>query len=437
MKIIELLNAYIWNFPMLILLLGTHLFFTIRLKFVQKDVFKGIRYSISKDKSNPDGLSGFAALATTLAATLGTGNIIGVSTAIALGGPGAVLWCWLTGILGMATTYAECFLSSIYRVKSASGSYVGGPMYILEYGLNAKKLAIIYALCTLIASFGVGCTTQSNAISTTGESLWNWSPFIVGFCIAIPVGLVIIGGVQSIGKVCTKLVPAMGAFYLTGCLILLVMNHDYILSSIVLIGRSAFQPTAIAGGTIASSLQTAARFGIARGLFTNESGLGTAGIAAASANTANPKRQALISMTATFWDTVVMCAITGLVIVTNLEKNPTSIQNYSNGELTTAAFEALPYGTTLLGIAIIAFAVATLIGWSYFGEKATEYLFGSKGIPLYQLFYIVMIFIGAIMSLNLVWELTDLINAFMAIPCLIGILLLQNKVRVSHTHPSK
>lgn len=415
------MNHYLWNFPMLVILLGTHLFFTFRTKCIQKNVFKGIKYSIQPENSGNGDLSSFAALATTLAATLGTGNIIGVSTAIALGGPGALLWCWITGILGMATTYVECYLSIVFRKKTNHGTYLGGPMYFLEHGLHQKGMAIFYAVCTLIASFGVGCTTQSNAISTTASSLWNTSPYLVGFAVAIPVGLVLVGGIKSIGNVCTKLVPAMGAFYILGCVIIMIQGADLILPAITLIIEAAFQPSALAGGMLGSTLQTACRYGIARGLFTNEAGLGTAGIAASTAMTDQPKRQALIGMTATFWDTVVMCAVTGIVIVMVLIQNPSIVTQYGIGEYTTAAFASLPFGTYILGISLIAFALATLLGWYYFGEKATDYLFGRKGIKFYQTIYIVMIFVGAIMSLELVWELTDFINAFMALPCLVGL----------------
>lgn len=428
-SILKYMNQLLWGFPMLVLLLGTHFLFTFRLKFIQKKIGKAVKFSIQPDSSKEGGLSSFASLATTLAATLGTGNIIGVSTAIALGGPGAIFWCWLTGILGMATSYAECYLSILFRKKNKDGHFTGGPMYVIENGLHKKGLALFYSVGILLASFGVGCTTQANSITNTTWSLWKLSPYVVGFIVAIVTGLIIIGGIQSIGKVCTKLVPAMAGFYLVSCFYLLIMNHDYIISSIILIIQSAFVPRAMAGGFAASSLKSAARFGIARGLFTNEAGLGSAGIAAAGANTKNPKRQALISMTATFWDTVVMCAITGLVIVSNIIKFPSSIEGVSSAGLTTAAFAAIPYfGKPFLGISLIAFAMATLIGWSYFGEKAMEHLFNGKGIKLYQTCYIVMIFIGSIMSLDIVWELTDFINALLAIPNLFALIALRKLI---------
>ncbi len=426
------INNFLWGIPMPVLLFGTHIYFTLHLKGVQKHIGKAVKLSVTPDHSAEGDLSGFASLTATLAATIGTGNIVGISTAVYLGGPGAIFWCWLTGVLGMATAYAECFLGVLYRRKTSDGSYLGGPMYALEYGLNKKWLAVLFCIFTLMASYGVGCSTQARAVTETARTLWNLPEYIVGMIVAIMVGLVIVGGVKSIGKICSKLVPAMGAFYIFGCIILLILCYQYILPALRLIVVSAFVPSrlpaAVAGGFIGSTLKSAARYGIARGLFTNEAGLGSAAIAAAGAKTSHPSKQALISMSATFWDTVIMCAITGLVIVTNLLKSPASVEGYSFAELTTAAFDAIPLGNILLGLSLIAFAVATLIGWSYFGEKAVEYLFGKSGINTYRLCYIVMIFIGSIMSLELVWEVTDLVNALMAAPNLICLFLLRKEI---------
>lgn len=427
------INQFLWGIPMPLMLFGAHIYFTVHLKGVQKHIGKAIRLSVTPDSSESEGdLSGFASLTATLAATLGTGNIVGISTAVALGGPGAILWCWLTGILGMATSYAECFLGVLYRRKTIDGSYIGGPMYALEFGLNKRWLAILFCIFTLIASYGVGCSTQARAVTETVYTLWGLPEYAVGMTIAVIVGLVIVGGIKTIGGICSKLVPAMGFFYMAGCLVILIMNSSYLLQAILFILRSAFLPSqlpaAVAGGFIGSSIRSAARYGIARGMFTNEAGLGSAAIAAAGAKTSHPSRQALISMSATFWDTVVMCAITGLVIVTNLMKHPESAASYSYAEFTTAAFDILPFGSRILGLSLIAFAIATLIGWSYFGEKAVDYLFGKSGINNYRLCYIVMIFIGSIMSLDLVWELTDFINALMAIPNLICLFLLRKKI---------
>lgn len=432
MEFLKNINNLLWGIPLPVLLFGSHLYYTFKLKGVQKHIGRAIRISFCPDKAGDGDLSGFAALSATLAATIGTGNIVGISTAVALGGPGAILWCWFTGILGMATTYAECYLGVKYRRKTSDGTYIGGPMYALEDGLNQKWLAVIFCLFTLIASYGVGCSTQARAVTQTMRSLWGLPEYAVGLVVAICVGLVIVGGIKSIGRICSKLVPAMSIFYILGCVLLLIINIPYLPAAIRFIFHSAFHPAklpaAVAGGFIGSTIKSAARYGIARGLFTNEAGIGTAAIAASGAKTSKPGRQALISMSATFWDTVVICAITGLVIVTNLIKRPRSAQGYSFAELTTAAFDALPYGKVLLGLSLVAFAVATLIGWSYFGEKAVEYLFGKSGISTYRICYIVMIFIGSILSLELVWELTDLVNAFMALPNLVCLYFLRKQV---------
>lgn len=429
LSVIKDINKLLWNGPMLIILLSTHLFLTIRLKFIQKKIGKGIRLSIKPSSSSEGETSSFAALTTTLAATLGIGNIIGVSTAVALGGPGAILWIWLTGVLGMATTYAECYLGIRYRRTAKDGTCSGGPMYVMEYGLHSKPLAVLYCFLTLAASYGVGCSTQSNAITDITKDLWGFSPYPVGFITALFTGLVIIGGIKSIGNICTKLVPAMGIFYILACVVLLVLNYRFLMPAVSLIFRSAFLPNAMMGGFIGSTIKTAARYGIARGLFSNEAGIGTAAIAAASAKTENPHNQALVSMSATFWDTVVMCAITGLVIVCNIIKDPLSVKGASASELTTIAFQQIPFGGYILGFSIIAFAAATLIGWSYFGEKAVVYLFGKEGIGTYRICYIVMIFVGAILSLEFVWELSDLINAFMIIPNVLSIWLLFKQIK--------
>lgn len=432
LSVLSSLNRFIWGVPMPFLLLGVHIYFTLHLKGVQRYIGKAVRISVKPDSTGDGDISGFAALTATLAATIGTGNIVGVGTAVALGGPGALFWCWLTGLLGMATSYAECFLGVLYRKKTADGTYIGGPMYAIEHGMGLKWLAVLFCLFTLMASYGVGCSTQARAVTETANTLWKLPEYLVGFVIATLVGLVIVGGIKSIGKICTKLVPAMGLFYLIACIVILIINREYLIPGIRTIMRSAFLPSklpaAVAGGFIGGSLKLAARYGIARGLFTNEAGLGSAAIAAAGAKTSNPSRQALISMSATFWDTVVMCAITGLVIVTNILKSPSSLEGYSFTELATAAFAPIPYGRTALGISLIAFAIATLIGWSYFGEKAAEYLFGKSAVNTYRLCYIVMIFIGSIMSLKLVWELTDFVNALMAIPNLICLLMLRKKI---------
>ena len=356
---------------------------------------------------------------------------MGVSTAIAIGGPGALFWCWITGILGMATCYAECYLSVLLKKQKPDKTYVGGPMYVLEKGLHCRGLGIVYALCALFAAFGVGCTTQSSAITEAVNTIAPVSPHIIGILAAFTAGLVILGGVKSIGKFCTRMVPALGFFYIACCLYLLILNRDFLLSGISLIVSSAFRTKAAAGGFIGSTLQSAARFGIARGLFTNEAGIGTAAIAAASSETRDPRRQSLISMTAVFWDTVVMCAVTGLVIVTNIQKNPASIRGFGSASLTSAAFTYLPFGgAPLLSLALVAFAITTLIGWCYYGERAVEYLFGETGIISYHLCYIVMIYIGAVLPMDLVWGFTDLINGIMVFPNVLALFALRKKIHI-------
>ncbi len=449
--LLKSINELLWGTPLLCVLLGTHLFFTFRLGFIQKHTFHAIRLSIHSNDSNyattaneKHGFSGFGALATTLAATLGTGNIVGVSTAVYYGGPGAVFWCWVTGILGMATTYAECFLSVKYQqkepLKSDSSSniqsnhYYGGPMYILKDGLHNRWFAGFYAFCVCISSFGAGCTTQSNSLAETASYLWHLPPWFIGMITAILVGFVLIAGFSSIEKFCIKLVPIMGVLFLSTSVVILLLNYQFLWDSLVLIISSAFSPNAVSGGLLGGmvgySIKTAARYGIARGLFTNEAGLGTAGITAAG-STATPISQALISMTATFWDTVVCCAITGLVIITNMLRFPESVAEISGGNLVNAAFEIIPYiGTPILGVCMVLFALATLIGWSYMGQQAFAYLFHQKGTKIYQTIYLVMIFLGAVMSLDFVWELTDIINFFLVIPNLIALYGLRKEIEI-------
>lgn len=429
MSYLKAFNNFLWSYPILLLLIGTHIIFTIRLKLPQCKVFYGIRLSVKNESEDGNSLSGFAALATTLAATLGTGNIVGVSLAVAMGGPGAVFWCWVTGILGMATSYAECYLSLIYRKQIDKNTYVGGPMYVLRDGLHKKWLGIIYALCTIVASLCVGCATQANAMTEATTKTWSLSPILVGMIASVLCGFVIIGGIKTIGNVCSKIVPIMGFGYIFCCFILLFINSRYIGSALTLILSSAFQSKAATGGFAGFTAQMAARHGIARGLYTNEAGMGSAAIAAGHANTKSPKKQALIQMTATFWDTVIMCAITGLVIVIEGVKNPYAFTNCTSGSYTTIAFSDLPYGSTILTIALIAFAMATLIGWSFFGERALEFLCNGRYKRTYQIAYLVMIFLGAIMSLDVVWEMTDLINAFILIPNIIALFLLRKKIK--------
>ncbi len=429
MAYLESVNNLLWGFPLIILLMGTHIYFTLRLKFPQKKLWYAIRLSLRATDDNGQNLSPFSALATTLAATLGTGNIIGVSTAVALGGPGAILWCWLTGILGMATAYSECYLSVLFRQKRPDGTYVGGPMYVLKNGLHNKNLGGFYALCTLVAAFGVGCTTQANSVTQATSATFHLSPHLVGILLALVTGLAILGNVKVIGSLCERMVPAISFVYLFGCLLLLLLYRHQFPSACLWIIKDAFGLSAITGGLAGGALQHAIRYGIARGLFTNEAGIGTSAIAAASSHTTNPQVQAYVSMTAVFWDTVVMCLITGLVIVSNMLYDPASVCGVAETDLTAAAFSHLPYvGNAFLTVSLCAFAITTLIGWSYFGEKATEYLVGKKGIPYYKFVYIIMIYLGAVIPMHLVWECTDLINGLMVFPNLLALYCLQRQI---------
>ncbi len=430
MAVLEQINDLIWGFPLLVLLMGTHIYFTLRLHVPQRNLIYALKLSLGKADNTDSNLSPFSALATTLAATLGTGNIIGVSTAVALGGPGAILWCWITGILGMATAYAECYLSVLFRSKNEEGTYVGGPMYVLKNGLHNKVLGGFYALCTLVAAFGVGCTTQANSVTQAAAASFHLSPHPVGIALAFLTGAVIIGGVRSIASLCERTVPAISFVYLFGCLLLLILYRSVLPSACLLIVKDAFGVKSIAGGITGAALQHTMRYGIARGLFTNEAGIGTSAIAAASSHVKEPRIQAYVSMTAVFWDTVVMCFITGLVIVSNMLYDPASVTHVPETGLTAAAFAHLPYiGDAFLTVSLAAFAVTTLIGWSYFGEKATEYLVGKKGIRYYKIAYILMIYVGAVIPMRLVWESTDLINALMVLPNVLALYCLRRQIR--------
>lgn len=438
---LEQMNSALWGGPLLLLLLGTHLFFTVRLRFVQRKIGTAIRLSVQGGDGEGNAGS-FQTLAATLAATLGTGNIVGVSTAVAYGGAGAVFWCWLTGVFGMATTYAECYLGVKYRKRMADGSFCGGPMYAMEYGLHSKTLARVYCVCALLVAFGMGCSTQSHTLADTvisgvararsvpapAENLL--ADCALGILTAVLVGLVIIGGMRAIHLVCEKLVPAMAVFYCVACGVILVRNSAYIVPALKLIFQAAFSLRAVGGGVLGGGILLAARYGIARGLFTNEAGLGSAALAAADGKTARPEEQALVSMSATFWDTVVMCAITGLVIVSALLRTPEAAASYGAAELTTAAFALIPYvGPYLLDFALVAFAIATLIGWAYLAQKTAVYLFGKKGVPFFQVTYLLMIFLGAVLSLDMVWALADFVNALLVIPNLILLFLLCREVK--------
>ena len=442
-SIITSLENWIWGAPMLILLCGTHIFMTLRTGFIQKKTFTGIRLSVTKDPDSPGDVSQFQALTTALASTIGTGNIIGVGTAVYLGGPGAVLWCWLTGVFGIATKYAESLIAVKYRVQTADGRMMGGAMYALERGLKWKKfgktLAMLFALFAMLASFGIGCGTQINAIA---EVMENNLPFAfpriaVGIIFGIITAVVIIGGIKSIAVVCEKLVPFMAAFYVLGCIVILGINADYILPAVKAILTLAFQPGAVAGGLVGGGIRLALQYGVARGLFSNESGMGSAPLVASAAQTRNPVRQALVSATGTFWTTVVVCLVTGLVLISTIMKNPAvdmaSIAN--GGQMTTIAFAQIPYiGPAILVFSIITFAYSTILGWSYYGERAAEYLIGRRAILPYKLVFLAVVVFSPVLALDLIWSIADILNALMAIPNLIAVLLLSGVIAQETRH---
>lgn len=431
-QLITWVDGKVWGWGMILLLLGTHLFMTVRTGFIQrKTITKGIKLSVSKEPDADGEVSQFGALATALASTIGTGNIIGVGTAVALGGPGAVLWCWLTGVFGIATKYSESLIAVKYRVKTEDGRMQGGAMYALERGLHMRWLGLIFAVFAGFASFGIGCATQVNAIATVCNENLHINKAVVGIIIGVLTAVVIFGGIKSIARVCERLVPFMALFYVLGCIVILGINYDYIIPAITTICRLAFQPGAAAGGLVGSGIMLAMRYGVARGLFSNESGMGSAPIAAAAAQTRNPVRQALVSSTGTFWDTVVVCLMTGLVLVSTIMKNPAINANEitDGGVLTSLAFDQIPViGPLILVVGIISFAFSTILGWAYYGERCVEYFAGKKGLIPYRVLYIAVAVIAPVVALDVVWDIADILNALMAIPNLIAVLLLSTVI---------
>lgn len=417
------ISGFLWGWPMMILLLGTHLFLTIRLHFPQLRILKAIQLSIKKDQGADGDVSQFAALATSLAATIGTGNIVGVATAVTLGGPGAIFWCWLTGVFGIATKYGEGLLAVKYRQTTSDGTMLGGPMYALEKGLHMKWLAVLFCIFTMLAALGIGSTVQSNSISTTLFETYQVPVWLSGVLIGLILLLVVVFGIKGIAKVCSAVVPFMALFYVLGCLYILGMNHEYVWPAIKLIVESAFNPEAAGGGFVGGSVLMAARYGMARGLFSNESGLGSAPIVAAAARTRNAVRQALVSSTGTFWDTVVICALTGIVLISCVLSGNLS---YDDGaSLTKHAFGLIPVvGTPILVVGMVFFAFTTTLGWCYYAERAFEYIAGKKYLMVFRVFYCITCFVGAVVNLALVWSFADSANALMAIPNLISLLFL-------------
>lgn len=419
------ISDWVWGPPLLILLVGTHLFLTFRLRFIQRYLFKAIKISFRRKQEGEGDISQFGALMTALAATIGTGNIVGVATAVAAGGPGAVLWMWLTGVFGIATKYSEALLSVEYRVKDSFGKMCGGPMYVLERGLKAKWLGILFAIFTAVAAFGIGNMVQANSISSLLFETYHLSPWISGSAMTILTAVVILGGIKSIARFCEFLVPFMAIFYVLGCVYLLWLHSETLPTTLTLIFKTAFTGQAALGGFLGAGMREAMRFGVARGLFSNEAGLGSAPIVAAAAQTKNPVRQALVSSTGVFWDTVVVCAMTGLVVVNSGDWS----QGLKGAALTKTAFSHIPtIGPTILSVGLLTFVFSTILGWSYYGEKAIEYLFGAKMVTPYRCLWVVAVMMGSVATLPMVWSFADIANGMMAIPNLISLIALNGVI---------
>ncbi|RCK78347.1 MAG: Sodium/glycine symporter GlyP [Candidatus Ozemobacter sibiricus] len=521
-RILDLISGYVWGAPLLILLFGTHLFLTVRLRFIQRYLGQAIRLSLQRSKEGEGDISQFGALTTALAATIGTGNIVGVATAVAAGGPGAILWMWLTGVFGISTKYAEALLAVKYRVTTPDGQMAGGPMYVLERGLHQRWLGWLFALLTAVAAFGIGNMVQANSIAAMLHETFGLAHWVSGLVMALLTAVVVLGGIKWISRACEALVPFMACAYVAGCLYLLLMHLDRIPASLALIVTGAFSGTAMTGGFLGAGVAQAIRFGIARGLFSNESGLGSAPIVAAAAQTRNPVRQALVSSTGTFWDTVVVCAMTGLVIVNSqswtlsslpmkglapelratveaspafqhggldFDKAPPDLRTallaggawptvtvlpasfppalreaaiaagalrddtltvaslpvelvadlgqaegwrpppQEGSVLTRTAFADIPVvGPLVLSLGLLTFVFSTILGWEYYGEKAAEYLLGSRVILPYRLLWVVSVLIGSMVTLKAVWTFADIANGLMAVPNLITLLALNHVI---------
>ncbi|CAH8191399.1 alanine/glycine:cation symporter family protein [Vibrio aestuarianus] len=431
-SILEAVDSFIWGPPLLILLVGTGVYFTFRLGLIQfRHLPTALKMVFSKDKSSDKqgDVSSFAALCTALSATIGTGNIVGVATAIKLGGPGALFWMWLAALFGMATKYAECLLAVKYRKVDDKGQMVGGPMYYLQYGVGSKTLAVLFALFAIgVACFGIGTFPQVNAILDATEISFGVSREISAIVLTLLVAFVTVGGIKSIANVAGKIVPAMALFYIVACLSVIVSNSDKLLDAISLVITSAFTSTAATGGFLGASIMLAIQSGIARGVFSNESGLGSAPMAAAAAKTDSCVKQGLISMTGTFFDTIIICTMTGLaLILTGAWQS-----DFSGAAMTTYAFavglNAQTLGPMLVSIGLMFFAFTTILGWNYYGERCVVFLFGTKAVLPYKVIFIGLVASGAFLHLDMIWIIADIVNGLMAIPNLIGLIALRHVV---------
>lgn len=434
------LNSYLWGFPMIAFLLFTHLFFTVKTGFVQKKLFKGISLSFKGSGECGRNISPFQTLCTTLASTLGTGNIIGIGTAIALGGAGSLFWCLVTGLLGIATMYCESFLSLKYRVKNEKGVYVGGPMYYMKNGMNSKALGVFFALAASLGGLITGATLQGNAISTAVHGFFkieksestvelNFVTVTIGVVAAVLTALVIMGGVKSVGSVCQVLVPFMAIAYMLACVGIMIVNRRYLGEALSLIFTSAFTPKAAFGGFTGSTIMTACRFGMARGLFSNEAGVGTTSVVSAAAEGDNHKNLSYVAMTAAFWDTAVVCMMTGVAIVSAMFANPETAANTSGDMLASLAFDTLPIvGRPVLFVGLVTFAFSTVIGWSYIGERCIEFVLGFKGIKLYRVLWVGAVAISAAINSELVWSIADTVNVLLVVPNTTALYVLNKEI---------
>ena len=425
----NLISGYIWGIPLIVLLLGTGIYLTFILRGLQFTALIPALYLALIKRNDPEETEGdishFQALMTALAATVGVGNIAGVATAIAVGGPGAIFWMWITGLVGMATKYSEAVLAVKYRKKGANGEMIGGPMHYISDGLGLKWLGVFFAIAAAVAAFGIGNMVQSNSVAAALTDAFGVSAWVTGIVICLASGLVIIGGIKSIAKVTSTVVPFMIAFYILGALFIIIQNIGMVPEAFKLIFFHAFNPVAATGGFLGATISQSIRMGVARGIFSNESGLGSSPIAAAAARTSNPVRQALVSMTQTFIDTIVVCTFTGIVIISTGAWD----SGRTGAALTALAFEKhIPFGAELLAISVAFFAFSTILGWSYYGEKAVQYLFREKAILPYRALFTVFIFIGAVAKLELVWTFADIMNGLMAFPNLVGLIGLSNVV---------
>lgn len=425
LSVLNEISSFVWGPPLLILLVGTGIYLTFLLRGLQfKTLFHSLWLALIKRKEegeSPGDISHFQALMTALAATVGTGNIAGVATAIAIGGPGALFWMWITGLFGMATKYAEAVLAVKYRVKDENGEMSGGPMYYITRGMNLKWLGVLFAVFASIAAFGIGNMVQSNSVADAVQHSFNIPTWATGLILAAATAFVILGGIKSIGRITQVLVPVMVIFYILAALFVVIIHVEFIPDVFTLIITEAFTDTAAAGGFIGASIMLSIRMGVARGVFSNESGLGSAPIAAAAAKTKEPVTQALVSMTQTFIDTIVVCSFTGFaILVSNVWTS-----GVNGAPLTSMAFKtALPgeWGGYIVSLGLILFAYSTILGWSYYGEKSLEFLLGTKSIKPYRILFVIAVFFGAIAQLDLVWIFADIMNGLMAVPNLIALL---------------